>query len=247
MPEPRAHGRDLTTGSVPRHLLDLALPMLAGNLLNTGYSIINTIWLGRIAGEYAVGAAAVSFPVVFVFVALVAGSTMATTILVSQYYGARRRGEVERVVGCSFALGLALGTVLALAGVVASRAVLRLLQTPPEILDMATVYLRITYLRIVGPASMLFAALFVSNGVINGSGRTMVTMGISFIALWGLRVPLAVILSRTSLGLTGVWIAFVAGFAVGLTASLIYYRTGRWRVAVTRTPPPEETVVADNR
>lgn len=59
-------GRDLTVGSVPRHLLVFSIPMLLGNLLNVGYSLINAIWLGRMIGEDAVGASGVSFPIIFI-------------------------------------------------------------------------------------------------------------------------------------------------------------------------------------
>lgn len=432
----------------------MALPMLAGNVLNTGYGIVNTLWIGHFAGELAVGASAISFPVVFVFVALAAGATMATTILVSQYYGARQFDKVEETVGCSFALALVMGAVLATAGFVFSRPILVLMRTPPEILEMAVSYLQISflafvpmyfsflvasilrgigdtktplafmaagvalnavldpllivgpgpfpawglngaaiasvisstfavllgffylnrgtsvvafrpaklnlhgpilrlmmkvglpsaaqqsfvslgmatltgivntfgaaassafgvtgridsvafmpamsigmavsalagqnlgagqpervrevfaaglkmtlaitgsfavvfvaiphllmhafvqdpavveigvsYLRIVAPASVLFAVMFVSNGVINGAGHTTATMVFTVIALWGVRVPLALILARTSLGITGVWISFAVGFGVAMTMSLLYYRSGKWRTVVTR-------------
>ena len=52
-------GTDLTVGSIPRHLLGFSLPMLAGNLIQIGHNIINTIWVGHLVGEDAVGAAGV--------------------------------------------------------------------------------------------------------------------------------------------------------------------------------------------
>jgi Na+-driven multidrug efflux pump len=56
---PRKFGRDLTQGSIPRHLLAVALPMLLGNLINSSYSIVNAIWIGRIVGKEGMGAVAV--------------------------------------------------------------------------------------------------------------------------------------------------------------------------------------------
>ena len=67
-------GKDLTVGSIPKHLLAFSIPMLLGNLLQTGYSIINMIWVGNILGENAVGATAVSFPIMFILIGLAAGS-----------------------------------------------------------------------------------------------------------------------------------------------------------------------------
>ena len=51
----RSQGIDLTTGSIPRHLLSFSFPMLAGNLIQIGQNIINTIWVGHLVGENAVG------------------------------------------------------------------------------------------------------------------------------------------------------------------------------------------------
>ena len=55
----------MTVGSIPRHLLRFSIPMLIGNLIQIGYSIINTIWVGHLVGENAVGAIGVSFPCLF--------------------------------------------------------------------------------------------------------------------------------------------------------------------------------------
>ena len=91
-------GTDLTVGNIPRHLLRFAVPMLLGNLIQIGQSIVNTIWVGHLVGENAVGAAGVTFPIIFVTIGLAMGLTMATTILVSQHYGAKNYEMVEKVV-----------------------------------------------------------------------------------------------------------------------------------------------------
>ena len=112
----RSLGIDLTTGSIPRHLLSFSLPMLAGNLIQIGQNIINTIWVGHLVGENAVGAIGVSFPVIFILMGFAMGMSMATTILVSQYYGAKDLTMVEKVIHNSFSLALILGAVLSVAG-----------------------------------------------------------------------------------------------------------------------------------
>ena len=83
-------GTDLTIGSIPRHLLVFSIPMLLGNLIQIGYSIINTIWVGHLVGEDAVGAVGISFPILFILIGFAMGITMATTILVSQYLWGKR-------------------------------------------------------------------------------------------------------------------------------------------------------------
>jgi len=62
---PRRFGRDLTVGSIPRHLLAFSLPLLAGSLLQTSYVFVNAIWVGHYLGETAMAAVANSMQVVF--------------------------------------------------------------------------------------------------------------------------------------------------------------------------------------
>jgi Na+-driven multidrug efflux pump len=76
--------------------------------------------------------------------------------------------------------------------------------------------------------------MFVSNGIINGSGRTIITMSITIFSVWLVRIPLAAYLSSTELGIRGIWLAVVIGFAAGLAASLGYYFSGRWKKAAFR-------------
>jgi len=72
--------------------------------------------------------------------------------------------------------------------------------------------------------------MFVSNGVVNGAGQTMVTMVFSLLSLWAVRVPMAAYLSRhTRLGITGIWLAMGAGFVVTAGVGYLYYLSGRWK------------------
>ncbi|HNY88118.1 MAG TPA: MATE family efflux transporter, partial [Candidatus Hydrogenedentes bacterium] len=106
-----ARGTDLTTGSVPRHLLAFSLPILMGSLLHTAYMVVNAVWIGRFLGTEAMSAITVTFPVFFVLMAVAGGLTQATSILVSQAYGARDHDGVARVIGNSTVL---IGLVAAL-------------------------------------------------------------------------------------------------------------------------------------
>jgi Na+-driven multidrug efflux pump len=83
--------------------------------------------------------------------------------------------------------------------------------------------------------------MFVSNGVVNGAGQTLVTMMFSLIALWIVRVPLAAyLLHHTSVGIKGIWIAMTASFAVTSCISFFYYLSGRWKKASLKIQMPIE-------
>jgi len=103
--------------------------------------------------------------------------------------------------------------------------------------DEEVMEIGITYLRIVGSCYIFFAVMFISNGVINGAGHTMVTMTFSLLTLWLVRVPVSWLLSKTRLGITGIWIAIALSFSATMVVSLTYYFSGRWKKSVIiRTP-----------
>jgi putative MATE family efflux protein len=142
-----------------------------GNLLTTGYSIINTIWVGNLLGRDAVGAVAVSFPIFLALIALCSGSTMATSILVAKAYGARETDEIQRIVNNSWAVGLALIALILAAGLTFSDTLLGLLGTPDEIMPLASEYLRITVVS--------FVSIYLCNliaAVLRGIGNTVVPL-----------------------------------------------------------------------
>lgn len=136
-------GRDLTTGSIPGHLVAFSIPMLVGSFLQTAYSFINAIWVGQFLGTSALAAVTVSFPVIFVLFAIGMGLTMATGILVSQSYGARKMEDLRQVVDSSTVLIYALSIVLTVLGEFFAPSILRAMDTPPEIFGASVGYLRI--------------------------------------------------------------------------------------------------------
>ena len=131
-------GRDLTTGSIPRHLLRFSIPMLVGNMLQSGYSIINMIWVGNIVGEGGLGATAVSFPIMFILIGIAAGVSMATAVLVAQFYGAKNYERMRLVIDNSLYMQIVLSVFLITGGIACSNWLLRLMDTPVEIFSMAT-------------------------------------------------------------------------------------------------------------
>ncbi|MCX7708514.1 MAG: MATE family efflux transporter [Clostridia bacterium] len=164
-------GKDLTEGSIPRNLIKFALPILVGNILTTGYSIINAVWVGKLLGGNAVGAVAVSFPVFLAMMALASGTTMATSILVSQHYGAKDYNAIQKIVNVSWFLGGLVVIMVTVLGLIFSDSILGLLGTPTEILSLASSYLKIS---LAGFVFMYLSFLIVS--ILRGIGDTMTPM-----------------------------------------------------------------------
>jgi putative MATE family efflux protein len=142
--------------------------MLIGNVMQIGYSMVNTIWVGHLVGEDAVGASGVSLFILFVLMGLVMGMSMGSTILVAQYYGAKDYSMVGKVVNTSFVLALILGGILTIAAILSADPLLKAMDTPPENFAMASSYLKISM-----PGFILMYLSFLINSILRGTGDTV--------------------------------------------------------------------------
>ena len=97
--------------------------------------------------------------------------------------------------------------------------------------DPIVISIGYSYLVIVSSFYVIFSAMFTIHGLLRGAGDTIVLMFITLFALWILRIPLSYYLSRPDIGLgsDGIWWGIPIGWSFGLTASYIYYKTGRWK------------------
>ncbi len=110
-------------------------------------------------------------------------------------------------------------------------ALLRIFSGDPEVIRQGT-----TYIHFVAPFYVCFAVMFVSNGIINGAGHTLITTGIPAFSLLVIRVPAAYLLVHARHNVTGVWMAMGMSFAGSMVSGLLYYGSGRWKRPLTRPP-----------
>jgi putative MATE family efflux protein len=159
---------------------------------------------------------------------------MAATALTGQNLGAQKPERVKEVFKWALLLGTAISGVIAIFAFSFPRIILSVFIHHEPVLDIG-----IQYLHIVAPCYFLFALMFVSAGVVNGAGQTLVPMLFTLISLWVVRVPLAWYLSQhTPLAITGIWIAMAAGFTITAAVGYLYYVFGGWRKAAAKIQSP---------
>jgi putative MATE family efflux protein len=137
--------KDLTSGSEAKTILFFAFPMLLGNVFQQFYNMVDSFVVGKFVGKQALAAVGQSFPIIFVSVALVIGFGMASNILVAQYYGARQKELAQEVIDTTVSTVQAFSLAMTAIGLIAAPAILRLMQTPQDVLTEATLYLRIIF------------------------------------------------------------------------------------------------------
>lgn len=86
--------RNMTEGSVARHLFFFALPMMIGGLLQQFYNMVDSMVVGNFVSDEALAAVSSGWLIAFLYISLFTGLGTGATVVISQYYGA---GQHERV------------------------------------------------------------------------------------------------------------------------------------------------------
>ncbi len=157
---------------------------------------------------------------------------MAVSTMTGQNIGANKYGRVRLVFRWGLLFGCGITVVVSLLAMFFPRVLLRVFTGDTTVIEAG-----VQYLHIVGACYVFFAVLFVSNGVINGSGHTFLTTLISIISLWVVRVPLAWALSTHLHRVEGIWYALGISYLTSMLFSLGFYYSGYWRKTVIEHPP----------
>ncbi len=187
---------DMTQGRPWEKIVLFTIPMLIGNIAQQLYNTVDSIVVGRYVGDNALAAVGSASPIFNLLLVLFVGISMGASIMVSQYYGSRDRENLSRTIGSSLVLTGAACLLLMLAGSVAIRPILELLDTPASIIDWCTSYLMILLWGIAG-----LAYYNILTGILRGLGDSVSALVYLLIA-----TVLNIVLD--------IW--FVAGFKLGV-------------------------------
>ena len=137
--------KKMTQGSIVRHLLAYALPLILGNFFQLTYNAVDSIIIGKFAGEGALAAVSASNPVMTIVILGVSGISIGASVLMSRFFGAGDEASLRREVATTILFGGALSLAVFALGMPLALPILRLMSVPQEILPMAGTYLRIIF------------------------------------------------------------------------------------------------------
>lgn len=136
----------LITQKPLRALLIFAAPMMVGNLFQQAYTMADSAVAGRYVSEQALAAIGASYALTTIFIMFAIGGGNGASVIVSQLFGAKRFREMRLAVRTALLSFLGISLALALFGTFLSRPIMVLLNTPDDVLPMASVYLRIYFM-----------------------------------------------------------------------------------------------------
>ena len=145
---------DMCNGPILGKMLLFALPLMCSSVLQLLFNAADVIVVGRFAGDHALAAVGSTGSLVNLFVNFFMGLSIGANVLVARFYGGKQERALKETVHTAVLLSIISGIILAIFGVIFSPMILQWMQAPPEVLPLATVYLRVYFLGM--PASMLY-------------------------------------------------------------------------------------------
>lgn len=137
--------KDLTKGNELKLIFLFSIPMILGSIFQQLYSTVDAIIVGNFVSKEALASIGTSFPIIFLLISLAIGITIGTTIVVSQYFGAKQFKNVRLAVTTTFIFLFAGSTVITFFGILLSPIILQLMSIPDAVFDNARLYLQIMF------------------------------------------------------------------------------------------------------
>ena len=156
--------QDMTEGRPWRLILNFTLPLILGNFAQQLYNTVDSMVVGQYIGDNALSAVGVSIPILFVLTVLFIGLSTGASIMVSQYFGAKKRDELGYTIGNCLSLTVIVSLVTMSVYFVLPW-LLKILKTPDILYKDALIYLKIVLLGI--PAIAYYNIL---SGILRGLG-----------------------------------------------------------------------------
>ena len=135
--------KDLTQGSEGRNIFRFAVPMLVGHMFQQLYTFVDQIIVGRFLGKEALASVGASFPVIFTLIALIIGIATGGTIVISQFFGAKKFKEVKRTIDTIFIIMGVSAVIMTVVGLTFSEQIFTLMKLPEELMPTANAYFSI--------------------------------------------------------------------------------------------------------
>jgi putative MATE family efflux protein len=136
----------ITEGVIWKQLLLFFFPILFGTLFQQLYNAVDAVIVGRFVGKEALSAVGGGTgTVINLLVGFFVGLASGATVIISQYYGAKREDMVGYAVHTAIAFSLVGGLVMMLIGIPLAPEVLRAMNTPEDVLEPAILYIRIYF------------------------------------------------------------------------------------------------------
>ena len=135
--------QDLTTGKPSRVLWKFCLPLFGSIIFQQLYNIADSFVAGKFIGENALAAVGNSYEITLIFIAFAFGCNIGCSVVAAQFFGAKDLRSMKTTIYTTLIASAGLCAILMLVGLLLSRQLLGLINTPDEIMKDSQLYLNI--------------------------------------------------------------------------------------------------------
>ena len=148
----KRHDLDMTQGSVIKHIISFAFPLMIGNLFQQLYNMVDIWVIGKTGLNGAYAAVGSVNPIINILIGFFLGLSSGTGVIISQYYGAKNEKKANEVVHTAIAMTLIMGVIFTIIGVAMSPVMLKIMlkDSGNEVFAYANTYLTIYFSGVLG-------------------------------------------------------------------------------------------------
>ena len=158
---------DMTVGKPSSLLIKFAIPIIISQTFQLLYSTVDSIIVGKFVGKEALAAVSSSGSLIMLFTSLFIGTAMGAGVIISKYFGEKNYEDMSKAIHTNVAFGLCSGIILTILGVFLTPYILKLMQTPENILPLSILYFRYFFF---GVTAIVMYNIF--NGILQALGNT---------------------------------------------------------------------------
>ncbi len=209
--------KNLTEGNPMKLIFFFTLPLIAGNIFQQMYALVDTLLVGRFLGVEALAAVGCTGSLMFLVIGFIMGLTTGFSIYTGQRFGARDMEGVRKSAAACILLSALFSVVLTVGGVLACPTLLQIMQTPPEIMDDALAFISIVF---GGLTTQMFFMMITNLIRALGDSRRP-----TYMLAFGLTVNIILeplFLLVFGWGIPGAALAIVASQAIGIVVAIVY-------------------------
>ncbi len=208
---------NMTEGPFFRKIILFAIPLAAASVLQLLFNAADVVVVGQYAGSYALAAVSSTGSLVNLLVNIFIGLSVGCNVVAARFFGAKDNTGVSHTVHTSMFISMAGGVLMTVVGFFAARPLLQLMSSPAEVIDLATLYLKIYFLGM--PVMMVYnfgAALLRSVGdtkrpliCLAISGVVNVVLNLVFVIVFNMSVAGVALATVISQALSAVMVVLI--------------------------------------
>ena len=144
----------MCNGSILDKLISFSIPLMLSGILQLLFNAVDIIVVGRFTGSEALAAVGSTTALINVFVNFFIGISLGSNVLAARFFAAGKDKEMSETVHTAITLALISGVGMGIIGVLAAKGALMLMDTPDNVLNLSTLYMRIYFVGM--PFFMLY-------------------------------------------------------------------------------------------